>query len=130
MGGKPMGQLEIDEHAAEAGLVTRLEAFVDTIRVMPVPSKRPQAARQKIFIAAPSPRVSIGKTLIIPRMAPHADVVAAAMEAFGVKAVSLPEPDERNILYSNQVHLGHRMFALPGYPGRFSEVLIMKTAII
>ncbi len=32
MGGKPMGQLEIDEHAAEAGLVTRLEAFVDTIK--------------------------------------------------------------------------------------------------
>ena len=31
MGGKPLGQLEIDEHAAEAGLVTRLEAFVDTI---------------------------------------------------------------------------------------------------
>ena len=32
MGGKPLGQLEIDEHAAEAGIVTRLEAFVDTIR--------------------------------------------------------------------------------------------------
>ncbi len=32
MGGKPLGQLEIDEHAAEAGIVTRLEAFVDTIK--------------------------------------------------------------------------------------------------
>jgi predicted nucleotide-binding protein (sugar kinase/HSP70/actin superfamily) len=32
MGGKPLGQLEIDEHAAEAGIVTRLEAFVDTIQ--------------------------------------------------------------------------------------------------
>jgi len=31
MGNKPLGQLEIDEHAAEAGVVTRLEAFVDTI---------------------------------------------------------------------------------------------------
>jgi predicted nucleotide-binding protein (sugar kinase/HSP70/actin superfamily) len=29
--GKPLGHLELDEHAAEAGLVTRLEAFVDTI---------------------------------------------------------------------------------------------------
>ena len=47
-----------------------------------------------------------GKTLIIPRMAPHADVIAAAMQAYGVKAVSLPEPDERNILYSNQVTSG------------------------
>ncbi|MCL2150178.1 MAG: acyl-CoA dehydratase activase, partial [Dehalococcoidia bacterium] len=31
MAGKPLGQIEIDEHAAEAGLVTRLEAFTDTI---------------------------------------------------------------------------------------------------
>ena len=27
MGGKPLGQLEIDEHAAEAGIVTRLGSF-------------------------------------------------------------------------------------------------------
>jgi len=39
-------------------------------------------------------------------MAPHADVVAAAMQAFGVNAISLPEPDERNILYSNPVTSG------------------------
>src|SRR3972149_3641032 len=32
MGGKPLGQIEVDEHAAEAGYITRLEALVDTIR--------------------------------------------------------------------------------------------------
>jgi predicted nucleotide-binding protein (sugar kinase/HSP70/actin superfamily) len=39
-------------------------------------------------------------------MSPHAEVVAAAMEACGVKAVVLPESDERDLLYSNQVTLG------------------------
>jgi predicted nucleotide-binding protein (sugar kinase/HSP70/actin superfamily) len=104
MGGKPMGQLEIDEHAAEAGLVTRLEAFVDTIQDYSR-SAKPGLASRDIY-RGNTAMVSIGKTLIIPRMAPHADVIAAAMEAFGVKAVSLPEPDERNILYSNQVTSG------------------------
>ena len=32
MGGKPLGQIEVDEHAAEAGYITRLEALVDTVR--------------------------------------------------------------------------------------------------
>ena len=41
-GNKPLGQLEIDEHAAEAGLVTRLEAFVDTIQ------GHARAARQEL----------------------------------------------------------------------------------
>ena len=44
--------------------------------------------------------------MIIPRMSPHADVIASAMQAYGVPAVSLPEPDERNILYANQVTSG------------------------
>jgi predicted nucleotide-binding protein (sugar kinase/HSP70/actin superfamily) len=105
MGGKPMGQLEIDEHAAEAGLVTRLEAFVDTIQGYAASGKESEGPLKDIYRGTTA-IVSTGKTLIIPRMAPHADVVAAAMEAFGVKAVSLPEPDERNILYSNQVTSG------------------------
>jgi predicted CoA-substrate-specific enzyme activase len=105
MGGKPMGQLEIDEHAAEAGLVTRLEAFVDTIKGYALSGKPSSGATRDIYRGTTS-LVSQGKTLIIPRMAPHADVIAAAMQAFGVKAVSLPEPDERNILYSNQFTSG------------------------
>jgi predicted nucleotide-binding protein (sugar kinase/HSP70/actin superfamily) len=39
-------------------------------------------------------------------MAPHAEALAAAMEAYGVKAVVLPEPDQRNILYSHKVTSG------------------------
>jgi predicted CoA-substrate-specific enzyme activase len=105
MGGKPMGQLEIDEHAAEAGLVTRLEAFVDTIKSYAGSNKSAVHQVKDIYRGTTS-TVSRGKTLIIPRMAPHAELIAAAMEAYGVQAVVLPEPDDRNILYSNQVTSG------------------------
>ena len=82
MGGKPMGQLEIDEHAAEAGIVTRLEAFVDTIKGYSTSATQLEVARQDIYRGA-SPLISREKTLLIPRMAPHAEVVAAAMESCG-----------------------------------------------
>lgn len=105
MGGKPMGQLELDEHAAEAGLVTRLEAFVDTIEGFARSVGARVPATRDIYRGV-SPEISAHKTLVLPRMAPHADALAAAMEACGVHAVSLPEPDERNLLHSNQVTSG------------------------
>jgi predicted nucleotide-binding protein (sugar kinase/HSP70/actin superfamily) len=104
MGGKPLGQLEIDEHAAEAGIVTRLEAFVDTIKGYSDSGRRPTPGAN-IYRGA-SPAISSGKTLIVPRMAPHAEAVAAAMNACGVKASVLPESDERSLLYANQVTTG------------------------
>ena len=104
MGGKPLGQLEIDEHAAEAGIVTRLEAFVDTIKGYSA-SGRHSTASANIYRGA-TPSISSGKTLLLPRMAPHAEVLAAAMTACGVSASVLPASDERSLLYANQVTTG------------------------
>lgn len=107
MGGKPLGQLEIDEHAAEAGIVTRLEAFIDTIRGFARSGKAGELSGWKDNICRVAPTsVNSRKTLLLPRMAPHAEMLAAAMEAFGVRAIVLPEPDERNLLYSNKVTSG------------------------
>jgi predicted CoA-substrate-specific enzyme activase len=107
MGGKPMGQLEIDEHAAEAGIVTRLEAFVDTITGYARSAKQGQSETPgKDIYRGASAIINSKKTLLIPRMAPHAEVMAAAMQAFGAMALALPEPDDRNLLYSNEVTSG------------------------
>jgi predicted CoA-substrate-specific enzyme activase len=105
MGGKPLGQLEIDEHAAEAGIVTRLEAFVDTITGFSRSGRKHRAQRQNIYRGTVA-TVSSQKTILIPMMAPYVEAVAAAMEANGARVIILPEPDERNILYSNQVTTG------------------------
>jgi predicted CoA-substrate-specific enzyme activase len=105
MSGKPLGQLEIDEHAAEAGLVTRLEAFVDTITSYARTSKVLEVAAGKIRRAAP-PIISDQKTLVLPYMSPCVAVIGAAMESCGGRVIVLPEPDERSLFYSNQLTSG------------------------
>ncbi len=105
MGGKPMGQLEIDEHAAEAGIVTRLEAFVDTIKGYARSARLSQTPDKNTYRGT-SATINSKKTILMPRMAPHAEALAAAMEASGARVIVLPEPDERNLLYSNQVTSG------------------------
>jgi predicted CoA-substrate-specific enzyme activase len=107
MGGKPLGQLEIDEHAAEAGIVTRLEAFVDTIEGFARSvGKREASNKEDIYRKALPPVIDTKKTFIIPRMAPHVELVSALLEGSGFRAIVLPEPNERNLLYADKVTSG------------------------
>jgi predicted CoA-substrate-specific enzyme activase len=105
MSGKPMGQLEIDEHAAEAGLVTRLEAFADTIISHAQSALAQEVAAAEIRRAAP-PIISDQKTLVLPYMAPFVEVIGTIMESCGGRIIVLPEPDERSLFYSNQLTSG------------------------
>ncbi len=105
MGGKPLGQLEIDEHAAEAGIVTRLEAFVDTIsghaRAGQVALVDPTEIYRGIGVLSRSDR-----TLLIPNMSPHAEIIGSAMKGYGLDAVVLAEPDARVLQYADKVTTG------------------------
>jgi len=102
MKGKPFLHLEIDEHSADAGAITRCEAFMDSIEkrltdhdLRPAANKGtlPGLRQQtQTFITHRSRR-----TIYIPRMADHAFALAAAFERCGVPAEVLPESDKEAI---------------------------------
>ncbi len=91
LGDKPFLELEIDEHSAEAGMVTRLEAFVDSIKDK---MKSYGYKKQKLEIRV---RPTDGRTIYIPYMCDHARILAAAFRACGVDAKVLPEPDDESL---------------------------------
>ncbi|MHB0858227.1 MAG: BadF/BadG/BcrA/BcrD ATPase family protein [Anaerolineae bacterium] len=106
MGGKPLGQIEVDEHAAEAGYITRLEAFVDTIRAQVRADRSTWAADPVRYTRRVPSGARAAECLLISRMADHADLIAAAARAFGVDARVLPESDERSMALSRDVTSG------------------------
>ena len=88
---KPHIALEFDEHQAEAGLITRLEAFLDEVR-----SARPSP----VLIVKPEDAVDRdevhdfrGRKVFIPYFADHAHAFSGAFRAIGVDAELLPPPD-------------------------------------
>ncbi|GAH73520.1 unnamed protein product, partial [marine sediment metagenome] len=105
MGGKPLGQLEIDEHAAEAGIVTRLEAFVDTIKGFACSAGQHKIPHEYIYRGS-SALINMKKTFLIPNMAPHAELLSPLMESYGIRAIVLPEPNRSNLLYADRVTSG------------------------
>ena len=88
MAGKPYLEIEIDEHSADVGAITRLEAFLDSqgnVAHTPPPKTRP-----------PKRNVHTnGRAVFIPPMADNAEAVAAALRANGVEAAVMPQSDAR-----------------------------------
>ncbi len=98
--GKPYLSLEVDEHSADAGMITRCEAFLDSLR-----SRRGRQAA----LSAPSPAVGAAhrfrmpdtsgarRTLYFPYMCDGAYALAAASRGCGVDAWVLPMQDHEDI---------------------------------
>ncbi len=94
MAGKPFLELEIDEHGADAGMITRYEAFLDSLRG----SKTVEKRKQKSFMPGVMSSAPLeGRTLYFPSMSDSGHAIAAASRACGIPAEVLPMQDESDI---------------------------------
>jgi predicted CoA-substrate-specific enzyme activase len=88
IGEKPHMILELDEHSADAGVITRCEAFLDSL------PKKEKTYEDSIPVIDSN---GYKRKLLIPRMSDHAETFAASFRACGVEAEVLPETDNRSL---------------------------------
>ncbi len=96
--GKPYLHLEIDEHSADAGAITRCEAFLDSIKTQYEKGKlkrKPQKPPRRVHISIG--RNGNERTIYIPSMSDHAYAIEAAFRYCGVSAEVLPESDSKTL---------------------------------
>ncbi len=107
MGSKPFLQLEIDEHSADAGAITRIEAFLDSLAnagngASPVPIRVPKRSNGSLR----------AKKVLFPRMTDHALALAAAFRSCGVDAEVLPESDDETVRIGREFSSGRECYPL------------------
>ncbi len=90
MSGKHYLTLELDEHSADAGVITRLEAFLDSL------SSDQKISGIKKVKKAKQP-FSNHRKIFIPYMDDHGLGIAAAMRYYGIDAETLPMGDEKSV---------------------------------
>ena len=90
--GKPFLTIEIDEHSADAGIITRCEAFIDTID-----NARTHGTSKPIPVVSISSDHTNGRRIYLPYMIDHGYILAAAMRHGGADAEALPQSDELTI---------------------------------
>ncbi len=101
MGEDPYLLLEVDEHSGDAGMTTRVEAFLDTLGRPKTDAKEERQEDLNVVrpsggmsIFKPSQRIrELEKTFYIPYVSGHSVIWAAAFRSVGVDVRVLPEPD-------------------------------------
>ncbi len=96
-GGKPWLHVEIDEHSADAGAVTRLEAFLDSLggaarradRRHGGPAARGGFVRERGAV--------LRRRVLVPPMCDHARALVAAFRHCGLDSAVLPEADPESL---------------------------------
>ncbi|MEI6500628.1 MAG: acyl-CoA dehydratase activase-related protein, partial [Armatimonadota bacterium] len=105
LGGKPFLQIEVDEHSADAGMITRCEAFLDSLDATKGRVHAPGRSFKPLSIKSASQR-----TVMIPSMSPHAQGLAGAFESCGMAAEVLPEADEETLYWGRKYTTGKECF--------------------
>ncbi|GAH86583.1 unnamed protein product, partial [marine sediment metagenome] len=101
---RPFLELQIDEHSAEAGIITRLEAFLDSIQNRKI-------AQEKISKEFSLPLLKDSqRTIYIPYMDDHSYGLKAALEALGKKAEVMPISDLESLREGQKYTTGRECY--------------------
>jgi predicted CoA-substrate-specific enzyme activase len=91
MEGRPFAIIETDGHAGDAGTKTRVEAFLHCVREDRGAAPRPPRSGDRLTVA-PETLLNLRERkekVLVPRMGPEAQAVAAALRGVGVPAETL-----------------------------------------
>jgi predicted CoA-substrate-specific enzyme activase len=108
---KPALVLEIDEHSADAGVITRLEAFHESLKAVEARRQEEGTGDEGALTEPESPWRNdwgdcSGRTLYIPLMGDHAFALAAAFRHCGQPAEVLPLGDDETLKWGRQFTTG------------------------
>jgi predicted CoA-substrate-specific enzyme activase len=118
--GKPFLHLEVDEHSADAGMVTRIEAFLDSLKG----SEQNEKKELKIFRPRPSPTSPPkNRVLYFPYMNDGAYMIAAAARSVGVPSEVLPKQDELDLAIGRKYTSSKECFPMICTTGSFLKKL-------
>lgn len=139
MGRKPSLTLELDSHTADAGVNTRIEAFLDVINHWRRTKQPPlavssfkalKAEREKGKLVVKVPGRSDHLTLydpevkiVLPSMGPATIAVAAILEGDGIKSEAVPQPDLMTLKKGRSVTSGKECVPLTLVTGSLVQYL-------
>jgi predicted CoA-substrate-specific enzyme activase len=101
----PYLTIEIDEHSSDVGIITRLEAYLDSLK-----SSRKKSARVTTRKSARGMSPDKKRRVYIPNMTDHSYAVAAAFEACGLDATVLPESDGETLRWGRKMTSGRECY--------------------
>ncbi|MEE9611376.1 MAG: acyl-CoA dehydratase activase, partial [Desulfatiglandales bacterium] len=116
MNPKPHLQIEVDEHSADAGAITRCEAFLDSLENV----KKIKVQKEKIV---PYLGDWLNRAVYVPHMCDHAYALSAAFRSIGILSEVLEESDDETLELGRRHTSGKECFPFIVTTGDFLKKL-------
>ncbi len=105
MGDKPFLTIEIDEHAADAGVITRCEAFIDSLA-----GRRGTGTEPFTIVTREDPVDVEGRTIWVPYLGDAAFTVTGAARKYGIDARMMPPTSAETVALGREVTSGKECY--------------------
>jgi predicted CoA-substrate-specific enzyme activase len=106
-GEKPILIIEVDEHSAPAGIITRIEAYLESITNY---RKKPRVRRFRKDHLIHIDKRTLRRRIYIPYMSDHARALGAAMRACGVDAKVMAPQNEETLIWGRKYTSGRECY--------------------
>lgn len=121
MAGKPYMEIEIDEHGADAGMITRYEAFLDSLKG----SRLSKEKNKKVYVPGKMTASPVkDRKLYFPYLSDASYVMAAVCRSFGIDAESLPMQTQEDLDLARKYTSSRECFPMIGTTGSFLKKLM------
>jgi predicted CoA-substrate-specific enzyme activase len=120
-GDKPYLSLEIDEHASKVGVITRLEAFINSVqgheKSDPQREQRAPVMRDLSGFSAEIAALDKERPTVIPYCYPYSALFAAYLRGMGYNACELPPTSPESLARGRSFMRGKEYFSLTALLG-------------
>lgn len=133
MKGKPYLHIEIDEHSSGVGIITRVEAFINSIKNIEIKKASPiQTYVNSIEHVETNVKRELAdtkkaKTLYIPHMYPYSNMYQELFRQRGVNAQTLPPSCKASIEMGRRFTVSEEYFSLTAFLGNIFTQLATLT---
>ncbi len=104
--GKPYLQIEVDEHSADVGIITRLEAFLDSLKNVQEARHKNERKPKTIVATKDAHR----RKVYVPYMSEHAYAIVGALQSCGIDSDVTPESKQETIYYGRRFTSGKECY--------------------
>jgi predicted CoA-substrate-specific enzyme activase len=123
MNGKPFLHLEVDEHSADAGMITRIEAFLDSLKGWEANYSEEEKTKE-VPVGSNGHESLENRTLYFPYARDAVHMLSAATRSCGISSEVLPMQNEEDIELGRKYTNGQECFPAICTTGSFLKKLM------
>jgi predicted CoA-substrate-specific enzyme activase len=123
MGNKPYLNIEVDEHSSSVGVITRVEAFINSLnkieveKVYSMETNKNKISHKTLNIVNSINDLNNNSTVYLPYIYPYSEIGKELLNKKGINAKNLPQTNKESINIGRKYTLTNEYFSLTALLG-------------